>query len=321
MKKKRARQIRTFVLVLLAVAGAAALAFVFHTAHMQRKTAVTPSSLSPARPASDSRVPGASYRPTFVPYSPYQAREPLPYEAPPQVAPGFPPAPPLPPAQPYSGKPRIAIVLDDMGLNVSGTMRAIALPSSVTLSFLPYGSEAARLSSRAKEAGHEILLHVPMEPLGRENPGPGALLVDQTAGENLARLDWALSRFGGYDGVNNHMGSRFTSAYDHISRIMGPLRERGLFFLDSATSLKSVGAKAAREAGVPTETRDVFLDTTPTLVAVKAQLATTELIAKRKGYAIAIGHPHPATLEALESWARHVESRGFTLVPVRDLMK
>lgn len=218
-------------------------------------------------------------------------------------------------------KPRIAIVIDDMGLSVTHAKRAIALPAAVTLSFLPYGKQLTRLADKAREAGHEVMLHLPMEPLGHENPGPGALLVAQSSDEMRERIEKGLDSFSGYDGVNNHMGSRFTADYEGMRLVMEALRDRGLFFLDSFTSPRSVGAQVAREMNVRTEVRDVFIDDDLSLTAIGAQLAQTQRLARRNGFAIAIGHPNAATLTALERWIPEAESEGFAFVPVREVVR
>jgi polysaccharide deacetylase 2 family uncharacterized protein YibQ len=218
-------------------------------------------------------------------------------------------------------KPEIAIVIDDVGLNLAGSQRAIKLPGYVTLSFMPYAERLDEQTAAAREAGHELLLHMPMEPIGREDPGPGALYTTYTAAELKSRLDHALDSFEGFDGVNNHMGSRFTAYAPGMEIVMDELQKRHLFFLDSRTSAQSVGFAIAQKDGLPSVTRDVFLDDSLNPEAIKAQLAATEKVAKRKGYAVAIGHPHENTLGALEAWLPEAEKEGFTFVPVHDLLR
>jgi len=232
--------------------------------------------------------------------------------------------PPVLPEHPFTlppgHKPEIAIIIDDMGLNLSGSRRAVKLPRFVTLSYMPYAERLDEQTTAAHEEGHELLLHMPMEPIGREDPGPGALLVNLSADQVRARLDHALDSFGGFDGVNNHMGSKFTAYAPGMEIVVGELKKRGLFFLDSRTSAKSVGAEIARKDNLPTVTRDVFLDDSLAPEAIRAQLAATERVATRKGYAIAIGHPHEATLKALEEWLPDAEKRGFEFVAAHDLV-
>ena len=224
---------------------------------------------------------------------------------------------PPPPGQ----KPEIAIVIDDMGLNLSGSQRAIKLPGTVTLSFMPYAERLDEQTTEARDAGHELMLHMPMEPIGRQDPGPGALLTTLSLQDIRARMTHALDSFDGFDGMNNHMGSRFTAFPAGMEIVIDELDKRHLFFLDSRTSAQSVGAGIAEKHGLPTISRDVFLDDNLSPDAIKAQLAVTERVARRKGHAIAIGHPHEATLAALEVWMPEAEKAGFVFVPVHNLIK
>ena len=215
---------------------------------------------------------------------------------------------------------KIAIVIDDMGADIRNSERALRLPPGITLSFLPYGVRTRELAKEAREKNHEVLLHLPMEPVGHENPGPGALLVGLPSEELRERLHNALASFTGFDGVNNHMGSKFTADPDGMALVIDDLLERNLFFLDSRTSGQTVAEKIAQEKHLPSIARDVFLDDTPTPQAIRKQLEMAEHVARRKGFAVVIGHPHTATIEALEAWAADAANRGFDLVPVRVLV-
>lgn len=230
------------------------------------------------------------------------------------------PKPQIPAPPPGQKAPRIAIVIDDMGLDLANSRRALTLPPTVTLSFIPYATRLHDQTKAARTAGHELLLHMPMEPVGSANPGPGALLTGLTPDELRLRLDTALASFTGFDGVNNHMGSKFTADRSGMELVMDELQPRHIFFFDSMTSAKSVGARVATERSVPTITRDVFLDDDQTPKLIARQLDAAEHIARRKGYAVAIGHPHPATLDALESWLPEAEKRGVVFVPLKSLV-
>lgn len=219
------------------------------------------------------------------------------------------------------GKGQIAVIIDDVGLVHSLSSRAIKLPAFVTLSFLPYASELQAQADVARQAGHTLMLHLPMEPLGRESPGPNALLTQQDQAEWARRLDLALNSFTGFSGVNNHMGSKFTMDAKGMTFVANVLREKGLFFVDSRTSGKSIAEEVMRRSGVPTVKRDVFLDDDPAMVAVRSELARAEQVARRKGQAVVIGHPHAVTLEALEDWIPDAQARGFQLIPVQELVK
>lgn len=230
------------------------------------------------------------------------------------------PVPPEP-SGPTVARPRIAILIDDVGVNLRESQRAIALPAPITLAFLPYAVRVRELAHEARESGHELMLHLPMEPMGREDPGPEALLTGLPMRDVQERLERALASFAGFDGVNNHMGSRFTAWPEGMELVMDGLSERGVFFLDSRTSAQSVGKAVAERKGVPALARDVFLDDDASPQAVRAQLALTEKIARRKGTAIAIGHPHVTTLAVLETWIPEAQARGFELVPVNALLR
>jgi polysaccharide deacetylase 2 family uncharacterized protein YibQ len=218
-------------------------------------------------------------------------------------------------------RPLIAIVVDDCGNDGRLTRQAIALPKPITLSFLPYPSDSYALSHRASLAGHEVIVHLPMQPIGRENPGPRALVIGLSPAEAKRRVDWALSRVRDYDGVNNHMGSRLTTSRKDLVPVMEELSDHGMFFLDSRTTADSVAETVARQSGMLAGARDIFLDDDESAVAVERQLALTEVHARTYGSAIAIGHPHPETLKALAVWARNVEARGFRLVSLRTAIE
>jgi polysaccharide deacetylase 2 family uncharacterized protein YibQ len=218
------------------------------------------------------------------------------------------------------GSAKIAIVIDDVGLDISGSRRAVALPAYITLSYMPYATRLKEQTREAQALGHELMLHMPMEPMGSADPGPGALLVDLPQEEVRRRLDMALASFTGFDGMNNHMGSKFTADAAGMEIVIDELQQRHLFYLDSRTSAQSVGYKIAREHGLPTISRDVFLDDDMSPKAVRAQLEATERVARHKGYAVAIGHPHAATLQALEEWLPDATQRGFVFVPIKELV-
>ena len=217
--------------------------------------------------------------------------------------------------------PAIAIVIDDCGVDEARTRIAMALPAAMTLAFLPYGGASSSLSHQAHMAGHEIIVHLPMEPKGGENPGPMPLTEALSAAEITQRLDWALSRVSDYDGANNHMGSRFTASREALLPLMHELSVRKLFFLDSRTTAETQAEKLAREMGLLTGARDIFLDNDDTAPAVERELASLENQARSRGSAIAIGHPHAQTLAALKIWSEEVEARGFRLVPLRVVLE
>ncbi|WP_247896290.1 divergent polysaccharide deacetylase family protein [Azospirillum argentinense] len=240
--------------------------------------------------------------PKVAPGSPLWKKNALPFRAPP-------------------GKPAIAIVIDDMGVDRKRSNRAVSLPAPLTLAWLPYAHELPAQARAARAAGHELMLHLPMEPSGSADPGPQALRVSLDKGEILRRTKAALDSFDGYVGVNNHMGSRFTADSAAMAPVLGEIARRGLLWLDSRTTAKSAGLTLAREFQMPFAGRDIFLDNEMTVSAVRGQLAKTEQVARKQGYAIAIGHPHDATIDALASWMPEVQKRGFVLVPVSAVVR
>lgn len=219
--------------------------------------------------------------------------------------------------------PFVAIVIDDMGLDRRNSARAAAMAGPLTLSFMAYAPDLAEQAAAARRAGHELMLHMPMEPIDarRNNPGPNALLVAQDEAEWRRRLAWSLDRFDGYVGVNNHMGSRFTQDPRGMSVVMGELQKRGVFWLDSHTGPRSAGPGQAANFGMAFSGRDVFLDDERDAGGVAGQLAALERIAQANGDAIAIGHPHTATLDALARWIATAQQRGFSLVPVSGIVQ
>lgn len=216
----------------------------------------------------------------------------------------------------------VAIVVDDLGLDAASAERAIRLPGEVTLSWLPYGNDLLRLTAAARAHGHELLVHVPMEPLaGDQDPGPDALLAAQSAAEIRRRLARNLSRFSGFVGINNHMGSRFTSDATAMMPVVDELKERGLLFLDSRTTGSSIAAELTRLAQVPTAVRDVYIDHDPDRAAIRARLGETEAIARKRGYAVAIGHPRDTTFAELEPWLAALSGRGLMLAPLSAIVR
>lgn len=220
-----------------------------------------------------------------------------------------------------NSRPRIAIVIDDVGPDLKGARRAIALPAPVTLAILPYAEKARSLAEKARAEGHQLLIHLPMEPddVKHNNPGPDALLTSLAPGEIQQRLWRAFDSFDGYVGVNNHMGSRFTEDARAMKIVLGELAQRNLMFLDSRTTHRSAAPDLAASLNMNFAVRDVFLDNEIDVNDIMQQLRLTERFARRHGAAIAIGHPHSATLAALEAWIPEAKAAGFELVPVTAL--
>jgi hypothetical protein len=292
--------------------------------HLQPRQAPRPALsavVPPPSPPAAKPVARAAAAPPLAPAQ--QASLPPPSPVPPPAPPALPAwqrfAVPSPEVQ---GRPLIAIIIDDMGVERANADRVVALPGPLTLSFMTYAEDVAKQAGQARRHGHELMVHVPMEPLdGELDAGPQALLDRLPPDELIRRLRWDLSRFDGYVGINNHMGSRFTQSRDGMRLVLQEVKARGLLFIDSRTIADSVGGKLAAELGVPHADRDVFLDNEQEAAAVEQQLARTEEVARRRGYAIAIGHPHDATIAALNRWLPTLERRGFVLVPVSAIVR
>jgi polysaccharide deacetylase 2 family uncharacterized protein YibQ len=225
-----------------------------------------------------------------------------------------------PPLAPPTG-PMIAVVIDDLGLLEAATDLAIALDPSFTLSFLPYGEKAGELAAKARDAGHEVLLHMPMEPDGPVDPGPDALLTGLAPDEIRARLGLAFARVPQAMGLNNHMGSRFTADAEAVAVVLDEVNARGMMMLDSVTTPDSVIGELAQALGVPTSARDVFLDNNRDPALIRQQLDELERIAQATGQAIAICHPYRETVAVLNEWILAARERGFRLVPLSRLAK
>jgi polysaccharide deacetylase 2 family uncharacterized protein YibQ len=265
--------------------------------------------------------------------SPARPSAPKPAPPPQQAALPRPPAPPSDVAQPAwlryavaapktaAGQPMIAIVIDDMGLDRPRSMRAVELPAPLTLSYLPYGKDLSAQTAVARFKGHELMVHLPMEPSGSADPGPEALKTDLDERELRRRIQVNLSHFDSYVGINNHMGSKFTAARPGMEIVIDEMKRRGLLFLDSRTSAQSVGAELAAASGVPHASRHIFLDDVLSSDNVWHQLGEVEKVARRNGYAVAIGHPHDNTLNALAEWLPSLREKGLVLVPITTIVR
>lgn len=217
------------------------------------------------------------------------------------------------------GAPVIALVIDDMGEARGWSMAAVALPGPLTMAFFPHAPDLHAQVRAARAAGHELMLHMPMEPDDEgENPGPEPLILGLGEAELDRRVTAMLDSFPGYVGVNNHMGSRFTRDRAAMERVLAHVRERGLLFVDSRTAADSVGERVARALDIPTVRRDVFIDNEPGEIA--ARLAELEAVARENGFAVGIAHPRPATIDALEAWLPAALERGVVLAPISAII-
>lgn len=216
--------------------------------------------------------------------------------------------------------PRVAIIIDDMGVTLRSKIVEV-MDGPLTLAYLPYAKNLAERTARAKTNGHELMVHMPMQAMNTSlDGGPRVLSGGLSEEEFASTVDWGLSQFEGYVGVNNHMGSRLTQNREALGRMMERLRGRDVYFVDSKTISTSVAADVARDYGLAHATRDVFLDHEISEAFVRGALKKLERIANEKGYAIAIGHPHAETIAVLKEWLPTLAEKGIELVPASVLV-
>jgi uncharacterized protein len=220
--------------------------------------------------------------------------------------------------------PSIAVIVTGLGINEQGSLDAIdALPEAVTLAFAPYGKTLTTTVAAARTAGHEVLLEVPLEPFDypQNDPGPQTLLTGEQPRANLDKLFWLMARFGGYVGLINNMGARFTASAADFSPIMEEVGARGLGYVDDGSSARSLAPQLAAGNKVPFGAADLVIDANPSRAAILAALGSLEAKAQESGQAIGIASALPITVGALEEWSRELSAKGITLVPVSALMK
>jgi uncharacterized protein len=217
------------------------------------------------------------------------------------------------------GRPRIALVLGGVGLNDSTTTNAITrLPGEISLAFAPYGQSLKGQIAKAREAGHEVLLQVPMEPFDypQNNPGPQTLTLEAGATQNLERLHWVMTRAPGFVGIENFLGARFTADEGAITPVLKDLAERGLIFVDDGSSARSIAPAIAASLNLSARRVDIVIDAAPNAAAIDAALAQLENLARDKGLAAASASALPVTIDRLAHWSAGLMERGIDLVPV-----
>jgi len=197
----------------------------------------------------------------------------------------------------------------------------LSLPGEVTYAFLPYTPHAARLAEEAHQRGKQVLLHLPMTSHDGAALGPGALTLHMTETAFKATLLESLGAVPHAAGLNNHMGSLLTRHPGAMTWVMEALAfRRGLFFIDSRTTPETVAQRTAREHGVPTTRRDVFLDNQRDPEAIRGQFRLLLAKARKQGYAVGIGHPYPETIDTLKSELAGLERQNVRLIPVSELI-
>jgi polysaccharide deacetylase 2 family uncharacterized protein YibQ len=228
-----------------------------------------------------------------------------------------------PPAKPTPATAaQVAIVIDDVAYDLDRMDRFASLGVPLTFAILPGDRRSKALAEKAQTYRFPVILHLPMEPFDMEhnNPGMSALYLKMSPEELRAQFEKNVERVPGLVGINNHMGSAFTSDESKMSLVMKWVKEKGLFFLDSKTSPRSVVAKTAKAAGVPYRINETFLDNQDTVEGIQKQLDVVLTLAMQRKKTIAIGHYRRKHLvEALASKLPEFERRGVRLVPLTAL--
>ena len=221
----------------------------------------------------------------------------------------------LPPPVTHT-KPRLAIIMDDLGRSLGVAQQLIELNLSVTLSILPGEPLATEVAMLASRSGQEVMIHIPMEPQSypETNPGRDALLLGQSDNEVRRRVASMIKLVPYASGANNHMGSRYTEYSDGMRTVLAVMHEHGLFFIDSRTTAQSIVKREAERAGVPTSVRDVFLDNVADVEAIRVEISRLIKRAKQNGTAVGICHPYPETITALRLEQEQLKDASIELV-------
>lgn len=263
-------------------------------------------------------VPDAAAAPPAAPPSISAASEPEP-GSPPEEASRRDDRREPPPAPPEGAV--VALVIDDLGRRLEDVAAFEALGVPVTYAVLPFERLTPEVAADLARRRAPFLVHLPMEGRPGADPGPGALTTAMTGDELVARTREALAAVPGAVGANNHMGSVLTADSWAMERVLREVAGRGLFFLDSRTSGDSVAYRTARDLGMPAAERQVFLDPDAAPEAVRGQFLRLLDLAHDRGAAIAIGHPHPATLAVLALEVPRARRLGYRFVAVAELLE
>ena len=225
------------------------------------------------------------------------------------------------------GKPikkgTVAIIVDDMGSSLTEAKRLIDINIPLTFAVIPGLARDREVARLAHERGYQVMIHTPMEPHGypSQRLEANGLLVSQDDDELSRRFDSYRERVPHASGTNNHMGSRFTEDAGKMGVVLKRIREENLFFIDSRTSPHSKGLSIARSMGIPSAGRNVFLDNVQEPEAIRARLDELASLARKKGGAIGICHPHETTVKTLAAELPRMKREGITFVLAGDLVR
>jgi polysaccharide deacetylase 2 family uncharacterized protein YibQ len=210
----------------------------------------------------------------------------------------------------------VSIIIDDIGYRLKEGRRVINLPANLTIAVLPDAPHAKQLALMAYQQNKEVMLHMPMQSALGESPEEGAINVEMEEKGVLKSLNDAFKKVPHAIGMNNHQGSLITRHPGHMTWVMEQLFKQGYFFVDSRTSKQSVAESIAKEQGVPVVRRSVFLDNERDKASIREQFDRLITIAKKKGRAVGIGHPHQETIEVLAELLPRLLDQGVRLVPI-----
>ncbi len=222
---------------------------------------------------------------------------------------------------PAKHRPLVAIIIDDLGYDKKIAIKFSKLNAMLTFSILPHSPYQKTIAHLSKEKGFDIMLHLPMEPVEYPdvNPGPGTLLTSMTPDQLTRQLENDLDAVPFIKGVNNHMGSKMTAASSQMYQIFTILKKRGLYFVDSRTTVDTLCKPSARLFQIPFAQRDVFLDHVATKDFIRKQLNELVRIAQHNGYAVGIGHPHSLTYQVLREMLPELQKK-VRLVPASEIV-
>jgi len=224
-------------------------------------------------------------------------------------------------ARPFTaiaGTPRVSLIVGGLGMTQKHTLAAInELPPEVTLSFVPYANDLQGWINKARAAGHEVLLELPMEAYDYPNvdTGPQTLVTSAKADENLRRLAILLGKTTGYFGVTNYQGAKFATDAAAATPVMKALKDRGLIFLHDGAAARSVLPQAADQTGLDFTVADRIVDAELSADAIDRELLALEALAIQNGKAIGVGFAYPVTIEQFRLWAEGLKAKGYQLAP------
>jgi polysaccharide deacetylase 2 family uncharacterized protein YibQ len=229
------------------------------------------------------------------------------------------------PAQAYArpftgapGAPRVSLIVGGLGLNHNHTLAAInELPPEVTLSFVPYANDLQTWINRARAAGHEVLLELPMEAYDYPNvdTGPHTLLTTAKPEENVRRLNLLMGKASGYFGVTNYQGAKFATDARAATPVLKALKDRGLVFMHDGAAARSALPQTAQDTGLAFSVADRIVDAEPSADSIDRELLQIEALANQNGKAVGVGYAYPVTIETLRLWTQGLKAKGYQLAP------